>query len=97
MSRRMNSLCGLHSMLHDIGVDTSIALSTDSSAAQGIASRRGLGKVRHIELSELWLQDQVARNRIVLHKISGEDKFSDSLTKHATAERIAQTLLGSSQ
>ena len=37
---------------------------TDSSAAKGISSRRGLGKVRRIEVNELWLQDQVARGKV---------------------------------
>ena len=96
MVKGASNALGLHGMLSDINVTTRVALSTDSSAAKGIANRRGLGKVRHIELSELWLQDQVARNKIEIHKISGEDNFSDSLTKHATAERIAQTLLGTS-
>ena len=97
MVKGASNALGLHGMLSDINVTARIVLSTDSSAAKGIASRRGLGKVRHIELSELWLQDQVARNKIEISKISGEDNFSDSLTKHSTAERIAQTLLGTSQ
>ena len=67
---------------------------TDSSAAKGISSRRGLGKVRHIELNQLWLQDQVARGRISVRKIKGEAHFSDSLTKHSNPERIRQTMNG---
>ena len=57
-----------------------------------MANRRGLGKVRHIELTELWVQDQVARGKIRIRKISGADNVSDSLTKHSTSDRIAQTL-----
>ena len=52
---------GISGMLRDSGVDIGVTIRTDSSAAKGIASRRGLGKVRHIELAQLWLQDQVAR------------------------------------
>ena len=83
---------GIQGMLRDSGVILGITLCTDSSAAKGIASRRGLGKVRHIELAELWLQDQVARGKIKIEKIRGEDNFSDSLTKHSNPERISQTL-----
>ena len=83
---------GVQGMLRDSGVILGITLCTDSSAAKGIASRRGLGKVRHIELAELWLQDQVARGKIKIEKIRGEDNFSDSLTKHSNPERISQTL-----
>ena len=83
---------GLQGMLKDVGVHIQVVVCTDSSAAKGIASRRGLGKVRHIELSELWLQNHVARGKISIVKVRGEDNFSDSLTKHASAERIAQTM-----
>ena len=83
---------GITSMLSDLGVSQSVAVSTDSSAAKGIANRRGLGKVRHVELSELWVQDQVARGRITVHKIDGSDNPSDSLTKHSCSDRISQTL-----
>ena len=84
---------GVVAMLADLGINLTINLNTDSSAAKGIASRRGLGKVRHIELCELWLQDQVARGRIVVSKIRGDDNFSDSLTKHASTDRITQTMM----
>ena len=42
-------------MLSDIGVAFRIRVSTDASAAKGIASRRGLGKVMHIEEHQLWV------------------------------------------
>ena len=79
-------------MLSDLGVNLHVAVSTDSSAAKGIANRRGLGKVRHIELSELWVQDQIARGRITVYKIDGSENSSDSLTKHSCGERIGQTM-----
>ena len=91
---------GLTAMMRDMGVEASIdvavkpgiELCVDASAAVGIASRRGLGKQRHIELNELWLQDQVARGRIGITKVDGKKNFSDSLTKFTGADRILQTL-----
>ena len=50
---------GIVGMLCDFGCNLSVVLHTDSIAAKGIGSRRGLGKVRHIELSPLWLQDKL--------------------------------------
>ena len=88
---------GVSGGFQDMGIRHTIVLYTDSSAAKGISSRRGLGKVRHIELNELWLQDQVARGRIAVRKIRGEDNFSDSLTKHSNPERIRQTMNGTLQ
>ena len=92
MVKGASNALGVVGMLKDIGLNLAIDLHTDSSAAKGIASHRGLGKVRHIELCELWLQDQVARGRIALHKVSGADNFSDSLTKSASNERIVQSM-----
>ena len=91
---------GLVAMMKDMGVEASIdvavkpgiELCVDASAAVGIASRRGLGKQRHIELNELWLQDQVARGRIAIRKVDGRVNYSDSLTKFCGADRIAQTI-----
>ena len=54
---------------------------TDASAAKGIASRRGLGKVRHIEVNQLWLQDKVNSGEIQVMKVKGEGNLADALTK----------------
>ena len=83
---------GVAGILKDLGINLLVSLSTDSSAAKGIANRRGLGKMRHIELSELWVQDRVAKGQITIWKIPGVENSSDSLTKHSNGERIAQTL-----
>ena len=83
---------GLQSMLVDLDMSAGIVVHTDASAAKGIANRRGLGKLRHIELCELWLQEEVAQGRITICKIDGRNNFSDSLTKHSSAERIEQTM-----
>ena len=63
-------------------------MKSDASAACGIARRRGLGKVRHIEVSQLWLQDLVARGKVHLFKIPGEHNLSDMLTKHVPVTDI---------
>ena len=92
MVKGASNALGISAMLKDAGLNIGIELETDSSAAKGIASRRGLGKVRHIELAHLWLQGQVARHKVGIRKIRGEEHFSDSLTKHASPDRIAQTM-----
>ena len=80
-----------------MGIKYDVVVYTDSSAAKGISNRRGLGKVRHIELNQLWLQDQVAGGKVSVWKIKGEENISDSLTKHSGTERIKQTMRGAMQ
>ena len=65
-----------------------IRVSTDASAAKGIASRRGLGKVRHIEVNQLWVQDKVANGEIEIRKVDGKVNIADALTKHVGSEDI---------
>ena len=87
--RGASQALGLTAMLSDLGVKAGVELMVDASAAIGIARRRGLGKLRHIELNELWLQDQVARGRLSISKLDGKNNFSDSLTKYCTSERMS--------
>ena len=77
---------GMRSMLGDMGIQVKIRVSTDASAAKGIASRRGLGKVRHIEVHQLWVQERVAQGDIEVRKVDGKTNPADSLTKHVGAE-----------
>ena len=72
---------GVQSVLGDLGYEVKIRIRTDASAAKGIASRRGLGKVRHIEVSQLWLQEKVATGAIEVMKVKGEGNLADALTK----------------
>ena len=52
-------------------MNVKIRLSEDSTAAKGIADRIGLGKVRHIEVNQLWLQEKVRNKDIELRKVKG--------------------------
>ena len=55
---------GVKNMMNEYGVETKVTVKTDASAAKGIASRRGSGKVRHIEVSQLWVQSKVAQGAL---------------------------------
>ena len=71
-----------------------IKLLTDASAAKGIASRKGLGKVRHIEVNQLWLQDKVASGDMELVEVSGNENLADALTKHVPSEELRKHISG---
>ena len=84
---------GLQTMLKEMGVEVGIVvISTDSSSAKSFASRRGLGKMRHIEVKELWLQEAVCRGRIKLQKIAGPENPADFFTKYLTTAEIDKHL-----
>ena len=56
-------------------------MKSDASAAVAIANRRGFGKVRHIEVCQLWLQDKVRRGEIRIVKVGTHENLADALTK----------------
>ena len=79
---------GLQSMLCDVCVNSDIEVKTDASAAVGIASRRGLGRVRHIEVAQLWTQEKVANGKLKLVNVPGQSNLADALTKHVPSELL---------
>ena len=79
---------GIKGLMMDMGLSMELRVNTDSSAAKSIASRRGCGKVRHLEVRELWLQDRVAKGELQVKKVRGEDNLADILTKHVGRETL---------
>ena len=63
---------GYQSLLRDLGIQVGLRVWTDSSAAIGICSRQGLGKLRHLDTHTLWVQQAVRSRRVDLRKIAGE-------------------------
>ena len=74
---------GYTALLQDFGVDAPLRLWTDSSAAIGICSRQGLGKLRHLDTHTLWIQQAVRNRRVDLRKVDGTENPADLLTKHS--------------
>ena len=85
---------GLIGVLEDLGVKLKLELKTDASAAKGIAQRLGLGKVRHLEVSQLWLQQKVANGEIRVIKVPGGENRADALTKHVSREVLEEHIRG---
>ena len=81
---------GLQSLFKDLGVDVEVQINTDSSTGKSVASRRGAGKIRHLDTRDLWIQERVARGDIVIEKVRGEDNVADGLTKHVDKQKMDQ-------
>ena len=73
---------GAWSLLSDMGLTLDIRVYTDATTGKSIASRRGLGKVRHISVNELWIQELVQNKSVTIVKIKNKFNPSDILTKH---------------
>ena len=73
---------GLQSVGIDLGNRWSIMMKSDATAAIGMCRRRGLGKVRHLAVADLWIQDKVKNKELQLEKVLGLDNPADLLTKY---------------
>ena len=62
-----------------------------------MASRRGLGKVRHVEVSQLWVQEKVGSGEIELRKADGSMNLVDALTKHVDHECMSKHMSNTNQ
>ena len=80
---------GVRSLNEDLGgARLKVLLKTDSSAAKGIACRRGVGRVKHLETRTLWVQDHVTKDDVRVTKVSGESNIADLLTKYLGPSKL---------
>ena len=73
---------GLRSVARDLGISLRLRIRTDATAALGIARRLGIGKIRHLDTSLLWIQRKIKEKDLVVDKVLGADNPADCLTKH---------------
>ena len=69
-----------------------VKLGTDSSAAKSFVNRRGLGKMRHLEIRDLWLQEEVDKGRLEVGKIRGDQNPADLMTKVLNVDEVVERL-----
>ena len=61
---------------------------TDSTAARGVASRSGVGRLRGLDTKVLWLQDHIKDGSITLKKVDGTKNVADLGTKILAMKRL---------
>ena len=79
----------------ELGIDVIsqiIRVKTDSDAARSFVNRRGLGRMRHVEVRDLWLQEEVREGKVVVERIPGEEDPADLMTKFVRTDEAAERL-----
>ena len=79
-------------MASDWGFEWNLEVGSDSSAARGHVSRRGLGKMRNIQTRYLWLQERVAEGHLAIFAAPGKTNKSDVLTKAVSGVDLTKHL-----
>ena len=71
-----------------LGIEVLIRLHVDALAALGIVERRGVGRVRYLDVVSLRIQEQQLHRVLEMNKVAGLENPADLLTKYLNRERI---------
>ena len=71
-----------------LGLHLGLTVGADSSAAIGICRRAGIGRVRHLAVGHLWVQERARNGDFQLLKVPGAENPADLLTKVMSQELI---------
>ena len=88
----MAQAIGIQTILRDLGFNVKIMIHSDATAAIGIARRKGMGKIRHLDVSDLWIQDKIRSGAIGLSKVDGSKNPADALTKYVDAGILQRSM-----
>ena len=88
-----SELKGIVSLLRDLGYEKKPMLAIDAKATEHILHRQGIGKLKHIDVAYLWIQDEVRPQRLRVRRVKSEDNVADLGTKPLSKAVIAKHCL----
>ena len=83
---------GILAIMRDFDMSASITMESDASAAIGITQRQGLGKIRHLAVADLWIQQRVKEGTLKISKVPGLENAADLMTKPMDHAKTLQLL-----
>ena len=81
MSLAMGDGKYVQELLRELGLTLGLRVHCDASSALQSASRPGMGRLRHIEVRHLWIQEEISSGRVVAVKEKGTENLADVGTK----------------
>ena len=79
-------------MMKDLGRTKKGVVYADSSAALAIADRKGSGKLRHVNIRMLWIQEKEQRGEVGLREVNGAVNPADLMTKYMAGPRMVDLM-----
>lgn len=64
------------------GLHLEISVHVDSTAALAVAARKGNGKLRHVRIGHLWVQELAEAEAVAFRKVRGTENPADLMTKY---------------
>ena len=76
----------MQSTMQEFGIEAPLKIKGDAIAAMGMVKRQGLGRVRHLAVADLWIQQKAKDGSAKYEKLPGAQNTSDIMTKAVEAE-----------
>jgi len=82
-------------VLEELGWNPKVQVYSDSMSAIQFCHKRGVGRIKHLDLRRFWLQDLLRDHRLLMQHVPTAENTADLLTKAFSS--IAAERLGLSQ
>ena len=92
LTKGASQALGFMGLARDLGDVLDARVHTDASATLGMVNRQGLGKLRHVKVQYLWLQERVRRKDLSVDKVLGTENPADLMTKYLPASDMEKHL-----
>ena len=92
LTKSASRALGAVAMAADISKVVKPRVRVDATASKAIASRRGVGRVRHLHTQVLWVQEAVARRELAIVEVLGVENPADMGTKHLAQREMHECL-----
>ena len=84
-----SEIIGMTQTCREMGVDLEGIVLGDCAPLKGLLERRGTGRVKHLELRQLWMQEKIKTKVLKFVKVPRERNPSDAMTHHWTKAEAA--------
>lgn len=93
ISKRISAGLGTKPIIQDLGFKVRVMVHSDACTAVGMERRRVLGRMRHLDVEDLWIQARVRDGHIDLLKVKSNENTADVVTSYVTAGILSKMLL----
>ena len=90
MVRSTSEGMGMVSIMKEFNIEAKLRVKGDAVAAIGIVRRQGLGRIRHLAVADLWIQQRSKDGSVAYEKLEGVKNTSDILTKAVEGEVLSR-------
>ena len=84
---------GIVSLLKEMGCEMKPALAIDAKATEHLLHRQGIGRLKHVDASYLWMKEGIISKRLRVRRVNIEENVSDQVTKLLSKAAIAKHCL----